>query len=170
VVTPIDFEKLPAYFEALTLMYRVTTRAAASRRTSAQLAVIRAAQAAYIEAVERSDAMAMIATNRDFHLAIAEAGGNSYFTSWFSRLLDEGRRLLRLYYYSSFDDHLPRKYVDEHDAMIAAIESRDAELCDDLAAAHAAQIVRQIQSYMARDVTAGMRLGDKPPGTRPTGG
>ncbi|MGN6684051.1 MAG: GntR family transcriptional regulator, partial [Devosia sp.] len=27
VVAPIDFEKLPVYFEALTLMYRVTTRA-----------------------------------------------------------------------------------------------------------------------------------------------
>ena len=33
VVAPIDFEKLPVYFEALTLMYRVTTRAAALRRT-----------------------------------------------------------------------------------------------------------------------------------------
>ena len=103
----------------------------------------------------------MIATNRDFHLAIAEAGGNAYFTSWFSRLLDEGRRLLRLYYYASFDDHLPRKYVDEHEAMIRAIEKGDAERCDELAAQHAAQIVRQIQSYMARDVTAPMRLDDK---------
>lgn len=166
VVAPIDFEKLPTYFEALTLMYRVTTRAAALRRTAAQMVPIRAAQAAYVKAVERNDAAGMIATNRDFHLSIAEAGGNAYFTSWFSRLLDEGRRLLRLYYYASFDDHLPRKYVDEHEAMIRAIDRGDAERCDELAAQHAAQIVRQIQSYIARDVTATMRLDDKPSSPR----
>ena len=126
------------------------------------MAPIATAQAEYVKAVERNDAAGMISTNRDFHLAIAEAGGNAYFTSWFSRLLDEGRRLLRLYYYASIDDHLPRKYVDEHEAMIRAIEKGDAERCDELAAQHAAQIVRQIQSYIARDVTATMRLDDRP--------
>src|SRR3954464_1466927 len=73
VVAPIDFEKLPVYFEALTLMYRVTTRAAALRRTPVQIVVMRAAQAEYVRAVERNDAVGMISTNRDFHLAIAEA-------------------------------------------------------------------------------------------------
>jgi len=160
IVAPIDFENLPVYFEALTLMYRVTTRAAAVRRTPADIARIRAMQASYAEAVKRSDAKGMIGTNRDFHIAIAEAGGNSYFTSWFGRLLDEGRRLLRLYYYAPLDDHLPRKYVEEHEAMIRAIEKGDAELCDELAAGHAGQIVRQIQSYIARDVTAPMKLGE----------
>ena len=166
VVAPIDFDKLPVYFEALALMYRVTTRAAALRRTPPQITTIRAAQAAYVEAVGQNDAVAIISTNRDFHLAIAEVGGNSYFTRWFSRLLDEGRRLLRLYYYASFDAPLPRKYVDEHEAMIKAIEKGDAERCDTLAAQHAAQIVRQIQSYIARDVTATMRLDDPPAPSR----
>ena len=32
IVAPIDFTQLPLYFEALTLMYRVTTRLAASGR------------------------------------------------------------------------------------------------------------------------------------------
>ena len=151
IVAPIDFGQLPVYFEALTLMYRVTTRAAASGRSIAQLAVVRAYQAAYARAVEADDVPAMIGNNRDFHVAIAEAGGNPYFTGLFTRLLDEGRRILRLYYYKSFDDHLPRQYVEEHDAIIAAIESRDAELCDRLAAEHADQIVRQIHNYIARD-------------------
>ena len=99
----------------------------------------------------------MISSNRDFHVAIAEAGGNPHFTGLFTRLLDEGRRILRLYY-SSFDDKLPRQYVDEHEAMVAAIEAGDAELCDELATAHAAQIVRQILSYIARDTISGMKL------------
>ncbi|MGO8506793.1 FCD domain-containing protein, partial [Rhizobium leguminosarum] len=48
--------------------------------------------------------------------------------------------VLRLYY-STFDDRLPRKYVDEHEEMIAAIEAGDVERADQLAIAHADQIV-----------------------------
>jgi hypothetical protein len=45
--------------------------------------------------------------------------------------------------------------------MISASDKCDPARSDELAAQHAAQIVRQIQSYIARDVTATMRLGDK---------
>jgi DNA-binding GntR family transcriptional regulator len=159
IVSPIDFVKLPIYFEALTLMYRVTTRAAAVHRRESDLSGIRRLAATYAEAVERRDALGMIQSNRDFHVAIAVAGGNSYFTALFTRLLDEGRRILRLYY-QSFDDTLPLQYVDEHEAIIASIEAGDAELADRLSTEHAAQIVRQIQSYIARDTTAHIKLAD----------
>lgn len=158
IVAPIDFTGLPVYFEALSLLYRVTTRAAALRHRPDDLIAIRRHQEAFADAVERRDAIGMIGANRDFHAAIAEAGGNPHFTGLFTRLLDQGRRILRLYY-SSFDDVLPRRYVDEHEAIVAAIIARDAALCDTLAAAHAAQIVRQIQSYLDSDTTAGMDLG-----------
>ena len=158
IVAPIDFGALPVYFEALTLMYRVTTRLAASGRTARHLEAMRRHQAAYAKAVDEDDVPGMIGHNRDFHVAIAEAGGNPYFTALFTRLLDEGRRILRLYYYRSFNDHLPRKYVDEHEAIVAAIEAGDADLCDRLGSEHAGQIVRQIQSYIARDRTRELAL------------
>jgi DNA-binding GntR family transcriptional regulator len=158
IVAPIDFGALPVYFEALTLMYRVTTRLAAGARTRAHLDAMRRHQAAYARAVGDNDVLGMIGHNRDFHATIAEAGGNPYFTGLFSRLLDEGRRILRLYYYKSFNDHLPRRYVDEHDAIIAAIEAEDADLCDRLAAQHAGQIVAQIQRYIAVDRTGDLSL------------
>lgn len=157
IVAPIDFVNLPVYFEALTLMYRVTTRAAAVHRRPEHLVRIRAFEAAYADAVRRHDALGMIAINRDFHVAVAEAGGNVYFTQLFARLLDEGRRVMRVFYYS-FDDRLPRQFVDEHADMVAAIEAGEADRADDLAATHAAQIVRQIQSYMARDTTTRIDL------------
>jgi DNA-binding GntR family transcriptional regulator len=160
IVAPIDFINLPVYFEALTLMYRVTTRSAAVHRRPEHMVKIKAHEAAYADAVQRRDALAMIATNRDFHVAVAEAGGNSYFTQLFARLLDEGRRVLRLYY-QSFGDDLPRQYVDEHHDMVRAVEAGDADLADRLAAAHAAQIVRQIQAYMARDTASGIDLSEK---------
>ncbi len=150
VVSNIDFINLHNFFDALTLMYRVTTRLAAENHSPEDLAAIRRHQADFAEAVRAQDALGMIAANRELHAAIAEAGGNPYFAGLCCRLLDEGRRLLRLYY-QWFNDKLPAEYVVEHDAIIAAIEARDVAACDRLATAHADQIVRHIQALVARD-------------------
>ena len=163
IAAALDFSTVPVYFDALTLMYRVTTRLAAMRRTEADLVEIRALQEAFARSVEAADALAMIAVNRDFHLAIARAGRNRYYTDLFRRLLDEGRRLLRLYY-SSYDDHLPSRYVNEHEAIVQALVDRDADRADRLAAEHAGQVVRQIQSFLASGVGADIALA---PGAAP---
>lgn len=150
MVSQIDFVNLHTFFDAITLMYRVTTRLAAQNWRAGDLEVIRAHQAEYCAAFEAHDALAMIGTNRDFHAAIAEAGRNPYYLSLFLRLLDEGRRILRLYY-QSFDDRPPASVIAEHEDIIAAIAARDVARADVLAKAHADQIVGQIQRLMARD-------------------
>ncbi|GGW34488.1 GntR family transcriptional regulator [Gemmobacter lanyuensis] len=158
IVAPVDFPNLYAFFDALTLMYRVTTRLAAEFHQPADLDAIRARQAVFARAVQAGDTAAMITHNRDFHAAIAEAGRNSYYTQLFVRLLDEGRRILRLYYYPSFSAQMPHPYILEHEAIIAAVADRDVELCDTLAREHADQIVRQIQEMIARDRRQHLRL------------
>jgi len=150
IVSNIDFLSLPQFFDALTLMYRVTTRLAASNRREEDIEKIRARQAGFAQAVEAKDALAMISANRDFHLEIARAGRNRYYTELFTQLLDEGRRILRLYY-SSFDDTLPRRYVTEHEDMIEAIVARDPARADTLARSHADQIVHQIRAFITAD-------------------
>ncbi len=157
IVSQIDFLGLPEFFDALTLMYRVTTRLAAAKHAEEDIAKIKALQTAFETAVNERDVVAMIATNRDFHLAIAVAGGNRHYTELFTRLLDEGRRILRLYY-SSFNDVLPRHYVTEHEDMIQAIIERDVEKADRIAVAHADQIVQQIRSYIAADTRQSVDL------------
>ncbi len=150
VVSNINFLTLHTFFDALTLMYRVTTRLAAQYHTKQDLQVIRAHQVAFGQAAKDHDALAMIATNRDFHAAIAVAGQNTYYEGLFIRLLDEGRRILRIYY-QSYQDHLPAKFVTEHEDIIAAIAARDIEKADALALEHANQIVTQIQRLIATD-------------------
>ena len=159
VVAAIDYATLPPYFEALTLMYRVTTRGAALQRGPEGMEAIRGYQRDFVNAVAAQDALAMIEANREFHVAIAKRAGNPYYTSLFTRLLDEGRRIIRLYY-STFDDRLPREYVNEHEEMIAAIDASDSDLADKLAKAHARQIIRQIQEYVSRDAEKSLQLTD----------
>lgn len=150
MVSNIDFLNMHTYFDALTLMYRVTTQLAAKNHRPEDLEIIAAHQKEFALAVEAQDALGMIATNAALHLAIAEAGRNPYFTTLFKRLLDEGRRILRLYY-QSYNDRLPKRFVEEHDEMIAAITVRDTRLAEQLAHEHAEQIVRQVQKLVMRD-------------------
>lgn len=155
VVAQIDFGNLNAFFDALTLMYRVTTRLAAEFHGPGDLTAIRASHEAYARSVAEGAELEMIAANREFHMRIAQAGRNPYYTQLFARLLDDARRILRLYYYPSFAPsfapNLPHPYVAEHEAILQAIAARDVALCDRLACAHADQIVRQIQAMIARD-------------------
>ncbi|NLR98172.1 GntR family transcriptional regulator [Rhizobium sp. P38BS-XIX] len=157
MVSQIDFLNMHSYFDALVLMYRVTTQLAAQYHRPEDLLIVRARQAEFADAVEAQDALAMISTNAALHLAIAEAGRNPYFTALFSRLLNEGRRILRLYY-QSYEDRLPRRFVDEHDEIIAAVEARDSALSERLAREHAEQIVSQVQKLLVREGRLDIRL------------
>jgi DNA-binding GntR family transcriptional regulator len=150
MVSNIDFLNLGAFLDALVLLYRLTGRQAALNHDAKDLVTIRARQAEFAAAVASQNALAMIATNREFHIAVAEAGGNIYYTQLFKRLLDEGRRILRLYY-QSFDDRLPQQFVDEHDELIAAIAARDVDAAERISKVHADQIVMQVQKLFSRD-------------------
>ncbi len=150
MVSNIDFLNLHTFFDALVLMYRVTTRLAAQNHRPEDLTIIRGFHEDYAAAVELRDAIRMIATNAAFHAAIADAGRNPYFTGLFRRLLDEGRRILQLYY-QSYEEHFPQRFVDEHGEIIAAIAARDVEEADRLGKAHAEQIVAQVQKLFSRN-------------------
>lgn len=149
LVSNIDYLNLHAYFDALMLMYRVTTRLAAEQHRAGDLGPIRAAQERFAEAAAAQDALAMIDTNAAFHRTIAEAARNPHFLAFFNRLLDQGRRILRIYY-DAYEDRLPQEFVDEHEAIVAAIERRDAAAADAIAKAHAEQIARKVQSLFLR--------------------
>lgn len=158
VVSAIDFASLPHYFDALVLFHRLTMRLAAERRSEADLAEIRARQERFAAAAAENDVAGMIAGNRDFHLAVAAAGRNPYYTDLFARLLDEGARLAR-FYYRTFGDRLPDEYVREHDRLIAAIEARDPDEADRLGREHGQMLVRQLQRFMAPSAAMDLSLG-----------
>ena len=157
MVSNIDFLNLHTFFDALVLMYRVTTRLAAQYHRPEDLATIRTFHEEYAAAVKAQDALAMIATNAAFHSAIADAGRNPYFSSLFRRLLDEGRRILRLYY-QSYEDQLPQRFVDEHQEMIDVIAARDVEAADRIGREHAEQIVAQVQRLFTRNERLDIQL------------
>ncbi len=153
MVAPLNLEEFPAYIDSLDLVQRATTRLAAQLRSAGELAEIKARQADFEAALAARDVLAMIESNRAFHLAISEAAENRYLTQFHARLLDEGRRFLRLYF-RSFDDSLPPEFRDEHVQIIDAIEARDADLAERLAHEHTQQVGNRFLDYFARRRTA----------------
>ena len=153
IVTPLRVEEYPDYIDALDLLQRATTRLAARHREERHLEAIRSHQNAFEATMENRDVLAMIEANRDFHVAIAAASGNRYLTDQVARLMDEGRRFLRLYF-RSFDDTMPPALNDEHHHIIAAIEARDEDRAERLAHAHMEQVSNRFLQYMSRRNTA----------------
>lgn len=165
IVAPLNIEEFSSYIDALDLVQRITTRLAARLRTSEQLANIKRQQAAFSKAVGAHDPLAMIEHNHDFHVAISDASQNRYLSEFNSRLLDEGRRYLRLYF-RSFNDTLPPELNDEHHQIIHAIEQRDEERAEVLAHEHSMQVSERFLSYLSRRQTANLSV--LPPNTTNT--
>ncbi len=158
VVAPFDLESLPKYLEALDLLQRVTTRLAAMLRSDDDLTAIRSGQQAFEDACERCDVIAMIETNRTYHLAIAQAAQNPYFTSLYSRLLDEGMRMLHLHFKFRAETQDPEQLTAEHTAITRAIETQDADLAERLGHEHAEGFSDRFIRYLRQNVAADIDL------------
>jgi DNA-binding GntR family transcriptional regulator len=163
IVTPIDFEGMPHFLDALDLLQRVVTRLAAIRRTEADLKKIVAAAANHqkkvLLSIERADSLSMIEANHSFHMTIAQASRNPYYTSFYKRMLDEGRRMLHIHFeYRMLEPGGAATIAADHTPMVEAIRDRDAEGAEQAAHAHAAQFRGRFMQFLERSITPPMRL------------
>ncbi len=163
IVTPIDFEGMPHFLDALDLLQRVVTRLAAARRTEADLKKIATAadihQEKVLVSIERADSLPMIEANYNFHMTIARAGRNPYYTSFYKRLLDEGRRMLHIHFeYKMLEPNGAETIAADHTAMVEAIRDRDVERAEQAAHAHAAQFRGRFMQFLERSIATPMHL------------
>lgn len=126
VVASLDLREVISFFDALDLMYRVTARSAATSATADDVARIRAAADSHRRAIESGSHQAAIESNREFHTAIAQSCGNSYFVQWTRALLDSGQRIQHLYW-----RRLGAELSDDiHSRIVEAIAAGDADAAE----------------------------------------
>ncbi|MDC7713654.1 GntR family transcriptional regulator [Vogesella sp. LYT5W] len=159
IVAPLEISAFPKYVEALSIAQRICTRLAAELRSEQDLLIIAKRQKQFEAAVRSGDHLAMSETNKNFHLAIAEAGRNPYLTAFYDRLLDEGRRMLHLHF-----EYLERTndgylLTDEHSQLLEAIRDQDVELADRLAMDHTRQFRDNFLHFMKENYASDMNLG-----------
>ena len=157
IVSPLRLEDFSKYIDALDIVQRTVSRLAAKFRNNENLELINKEQAIFASSVEANDILGMIQSNRDFHIAIAKAGNNRYFEKIYRELLDDGRRSLKIYF-NSFDSHLPKNLISDHQLMIDAIKFQNLDLAEELAHEHTLQMQQQFLNYLGTLETSDIEI------------
>jgi DNA-binding GntR family transcriptional regulator len=147
IVAPFDIATVQHHLSATELMYRATARLAALNRTAAQLADLQAMMKRHLAGFRTLDGLDLIQNNREFHIAIAVAGGNSVFVAWLTSLLDQGQRLMGLYA-QDVGPERPETLLDDHRALVAAIAAGDAEGAEAAARDDALELANQLRAHL----------------------
>lgn len=129
IVTSFDISSLRDFLESISLMYRLTSRLAATNRRPEHLARIRQILRVHSEAIDRDDVDGVVEANRQFHLSVAEAAGNSIYLTWVRNLLDHGERIMRLYL-RQYDNHVVDNAMKGHRGIVEAIAAQDPEAAE----------------------------------------
>ena len=158
MVAPIELASFPKYVEALDVTQRMHARLAAQLRTDSDLENIAARQREFEAALKTRDHLVMSQANKNFHMAIAQAGKNPYLIGFYERLLDQGRRMLHMHF--EFLERTPgsEMLTGEHDEMLVAIAARDADRADELAHAHTRQLRDNFIRFMSENYAANLSL------------
>jgi DNA-binding GntR family transcriptional regulator len=159
IVAPIEVATFPKYVEALDIAQRMNTRLAAALRTDADLKAIARRQKEFEAAVRTGNHLQMSEANKQFHMAIADAGKNPYLASFYERLLNQGQRMLHLHFEYLERTHEGYLLTDEHQLMLDAIKAKNVDLADELAHAHTRQFQDNFINFMRENYTTDVTLG-----------
>ena len=169
-VAALDMSNLRPFFEALDLLQRAVTRLAALRRSEAQMAQIRRMSEAFDAGARALDSIAANEANFALHLAVAEAAQSDYLAQAYERCMGDGLRLGYLCFSEStgvdagLRQHLQRT-MDDHAAMVAAIEARDAAAAEAVAGGHVELFRgRMGKALMGTDAVRGIAVSERDPG------
>ena len=149
LVAPINMAEFPRYVEGLDFLQRINTRLAAQNRSEPEIARMTKEAKAFDRACAANDYLAMSATNRDFHMTIAEAGKNPYLARAYCQLLDEGRRILHMHFNYIKASATDKLLGSEHQDMIDAIRDRDVARADRLAHEHTRQFHNRFVGFLS---------------------
>lgn len=162
MVSQFDFSTLPAYFDAMQLLYRLSARLAALNRTLAQVSQLKQIERDLETSHKDMNVLAIVRLNREFHAVIAEMSGNPFITSWMRGLLDQGQRVFRMYLHH-FHDRVPLPKLNQHLAIIAAIEKGDAAAAEQAGKADADNLIEEVVQILGQLPTSQLSLENASP-------
>ncbi|HDR8925037.1 TPA: GntR family transcriptional regulator [Burkholderia vietnamiensis] len=150
-VASMNYDSLRNYFLAAPLIYVATTKLAAMHATQAEIDGLKRIQKRFRAAVEGGGVDERVLQNDEFHLAIGKMAHNPYLLPSLCRLLIDHARLAKTFYQPR-DEKMEEELVEaiqQHDAIIDAIERRDAQAAGEIVSAHVYLARRNMASYVA---------------------
>ena len=137
-VASMDLATMRTFFQTAPMVYANIARLAAENRTGSEIDDLAAAQKDFRTAVTGRDPGAAALANHRFHAVIGAMAHNSYLVASLDRLLIDHTRMSQTFYRPTSPDERHRidKAIEQHDAMISAIEAQEPALAVQLTLQH----------------------------------
>lgn len=127
-IMPLDTPAARDAFPLVAALHAFATRVATPQLAPPDISALRAANDALAAALSAGDVMGAIAADDRFHLRFVQSARNSELAPTLDRLTPKIRRLE----VAQFGSLAGRRSVEQHAAIIAAAEQRDAHLAAEL--------------------------------------
>ncbi len=152
-VESMDFATMRVFFQTAPLIYCSIARQASENRSSRQVAMLKDTQVLFACAVKAEDARQSGLLNHKFHQQIGEMAQNPYLFAGLNRMLVDHTRLSQTFFnpQSDADEARIKKAIEQHDAMISAIEAQASDLATDLTLQHWDLSRDQLEKYVRPD-------------------
>lgn len=137
-VASMDLSVMRMFFQTAPMIYANVARLAAENRRSSEIPPLKDIQQAFRTATEAGDAGQAALLNHRFHWKIGEMSRNPYLLPSLNRMLIDHTRLSQTFYRPASPDeqHRVKLAVEQHDAMIVAIEQQEPALAIELTIEH----------------------------------
>ncbi|MEX0350858.1 MAG: GntR family transcriptional regulator [Paracoccaceae bacterium] len=137
-VSDLSHTTLRDFFLAAPMIYGAVMRLAALNASAQQIEALKLAQVDFREALRTGSASHRALANNHFHQITGEMAGNIYLLPSFNRLLIDHARIAMTFYRPQTQQMAKNltEACQQHDAIIAAIETRDEVAATQLADDH----------------------------------
>ncbi|WP_306116156.1 MULTISPECIES: GntR family transcriptional regulator [unclassified Roseovarius] len=137
-VASMDLGVMRMFFQTAPLIYANVARLAAENRRSDEIPVLKAIQEDFRAAVTSGDTAGAALLNHAFHEQIGVMSHNPYLRASLGRMLIDHTRLSQTFYRPTSADEESRvaQAIEQHDAMIVAIERQEPSIALDLTIDH----------------------------------
>ncbi len=137
-VASMDLPTMRVFFQTAPLIYCSIARLAAENRSAQQVIDLKKVQQDFAKEAVSSDVVAVALLNHRFHEILGEMSQNPYLIAGLNRMLIDHTRLSQTFFApkTDTDRNRVRRAIDQHDAMIAAVEAQDAQEITDLTLQH----------------------------------
>ena len=149
----MDLPVMRMFFQTAPLVYSSVARLAAENGTNQQIDLLKATQASFAASARAGETANAALLNHQLHDQIGLMAQNPYLLVSLRRMLIDHTRLSRTFFrqQSEADSLRIAKSIDQHDAMIAAIEAREPALAIDLTLQHWDLTRDQFEKYIRPD-------------------
>jgi DNA-binding GntR family transcriptional regulator len=150
-VSSMDHKVLRDFFLTAPMIYSAIGRLAAQHATPAQVQQIREIQEKFRVAIAIKSSADTVYWNQCFHALMGEMADNPYLKPSYDRLLIDHARISQTFYRPRDQEMQGRMFsaLEQHDAMIEAIEAGDSQRVVDLIVEHW-ELSRDLLEYFVK--------------------